>query len=211
MPDELWPADVGCAEVLAIQSSEADVHQNLAEAVVHCIQDEALRDGAVRRRGVSRLQQPPGAAAPHDFDGCLSWSGDSGRSGCEQLPGWAEQGELFKRGAAEAEGGVVILRGDRRTTWCANGAEVQNILALFANRSHFPRLNHNIQRLARGGKGHGATFYRGLKGELPVRAVLSPMAVIKLSILDVLECGSVKGYAWVKESIIRTKENGLLM
>lgn len=210
MPDELGPAEVGCAEVLAVQSSEADVHQNLAQAVVHCVQDEALRDRAVRRRGGSRLQQPPGAAAPHDFDGRLFRSGDPGGSGCEQLPGRAEQGELFKRGAAEAEGVVVILRGDSRTAWCANGAEVQDTLALIANRSHFPWLNHNIRRLARGGKGHeSASFYRGLKGELLVRAVLS-LVLIKLSIL-VLECRSVKGYARVKESIIRTEENGLLV
>lgn len=103
------------------------------------------------------------------------------------------------------------MRGASRTAWRANGAEVQDTLASIANRGHFPWLDHNIRRsLARGGKSHeSATFDRGLKGELPVRAVLS-LVLMKLSIL-VLECRSVKGYTRVKESIIRTEENGLLV
>lgn len=168
--DELRPADVSHAQVLIVQAWEANVHQDLAQAVVHGVQDEALRDGAVGRRGGSGLQQLSGAAA----GGRLARPRRSGGSGREQLSGGVEQRQVFEGRAVEAEGGVVVSRGDRGAARRADGAEVQNALAAFADGGHFPGLQDDVTRWLAGGGGRqvAAAFYGGLEGELPVGAVL---------------------------------------
>ena len=211
--DELRPADVSCAQVLVIQSREANVHQNLAQAVVHCVQHQALSDRAVSRRGASRLQQLSGAAAPEVIHGRVWRSRRPGGGGSEQLSGGAEQGPVFKGSAVEAEGGVVVPRCDGRTTWCANGAEVQKVVAPLAHRGHFPQLGKDIGwGLAGRGRGQvAAAFYGGLEGELPVGAVLLLLGVIQLRVSHVLESWHIGGDARVKESVIRAEEHWLLV
>lgn len=208
MPNELGPADVSRAEVLAVQTREADVHQDLAQAVVGGVQDEALRD-----RGAPRLQQPPGAAAPRDLHGRLSGARGCGGRGREQLPGRAEQRQLFEGGAAEAEGRVVVLRGGCGTARRADGAEVQDVLAVFAHGGHFPRLHRNVRSgLAGRGRGQeGATFYGGLKGEGLVGAVQRGVGRIELMVSPILEGGSIESYARVKEGRVGAKEDGLFV
>lgn len=212
--DELRPADISHTQVLIIQTREANVHQYLAQAVVHCIQDEALSDRAVRWcRGAPCLQQLSGAAASQALDWRVSRSGRSGGSGREQLSGGAEQRPVFKGGAVEAEGGVVVTRGHCGTAWRANGAEVQNVLAPFAQRCHLPGLGEDMTgRLAGCGGGQvAATFYGGLEGEVAVGAVLLLLVLVQLRVSHVLESRNIGGYARVKESVFGAEEDGLLV
>lgn len=51
LTEKLRQADVSNAQVFVVEGREANVHQYLAQAVVQGVQDEALCDGAVRRRG----------------------------------------------------------------------------------------------------------------------------------------------------------------
>lgn len=138
--DELGPADVGRAQVLVVQTGEANVHQDLAQAVVHRIQHEALGDGAVGGRGSSRLKQLSGAVASEAFGGRVCGCRRPAGGRCEQLSGGAKQRPVFEGGAVEAEGGVVVPRCHCRTTWRSNGAEVWDVLAPFAHRRHSPGL-----------------------------------------------------------------------
>ena len=80
-------------------------------------------------------------------------------------------------------------RCDGRTTWCANGAEVQRVVAPFAHRRHFPQLGKDIGwGLAGCGGGEvAAAFYGGLEGELPVGAVLLLLVVVQLHVSHVLQ------------------------
>lgn len=185
----LRPADVSHTQVLVVNIGEANVHQDLAQAVVHGVQDEALCERVVSRCGSSGLQQLSGAAASEARDGRVCRSGRSGRSGCEQLSRGAEERQVFKGGAAEAEGGVVVLQGDHGTARRADGAEVQSALDPFTQGRHLPGLGQYIgEGLAGcGGAQVAATFYGGLEGELMIGAVLP----VWLSISLVLESRSI--------------------
>lgn len=212
--DEVGPADVGHTQVLVVQTREANVHEYLAQAVVHCVQDEALCERAVGGRhgaASSCLKQLSGAAASEAFQ--VRRPHRPGGSRREQLSGGAKQRPVLEGGAVEAEGGVVVPRRDRGAAGRADGAEVQNALAPFAHGGHLPGFGQDVRgRLAgRGGGQVAVAFYGRLEGEVPVGAVLLRLVLVRLGVSRVLENRRVGDHAGVEESIIGAEEDGLLV
>lgn len=204
--DELRPADVGRAQVLVVQTREADVHQYFAQAVVHRVQHEALRQRVVAPR---LLQQLPGAAASEALRGRAGRRGGGGQGRGQQLSGGAEERPVFEGGPAEAEGGVVVARRQRGTAWRADGAEVQNVLGPFAHGCYLPGFVGDATGglAGRGGGQVAAAFDGGLEGELPIGAVVC----VQLCVPRVMERGGLGGETGVKQSVVGAEEDGLLL
>lgn len=101
--EDLGQAKVADIHVFFIHTWEAEVHQDLTQAVV-----QTFPCGELCGPGASSLQQLPATEAD---DGRAF---PSGGSGCEQLFWGGEQRPVFD-GAAEAEGGVVVPWSDYRT------------------------------------------------------------------------------------------------
>lgn len=206
LTEELWQADVSDAQVFVVQRGEADVHQNLAQAVVHGVQDEALRDGAVGRRSGGHVRQLR-------LGGGIRRRGSAGGR-CEQLPGGAEQRQLFEGSAAEAEGGVLLSGRDNGTARRADRTEVQDALAVFADGRHLPGFKCDVGRwlARRGGAQVAMTLYGRLEVEFPLRAALEVLLLLcAVSFSHVLGGGRVRDDARVKEAVVGAEEDGLVL
>lgn len=101
----------------------------------------------------------------------------------------------------------------RRHCWStgrADGAKVQDVLAALPHRGGFPGLGGVVSRgpAGRGGDQVPAAVFDGrLEGELLVWTVV----LVQLCVPRVLEGGSVRGYAGVKERVFGAEEDGLLL
>lgn len=178
--DELRPADVGHAHVLVLQAREANVHQYLAQTVVHKVQHEAFCQRLVGRRRHPRLKR----LFIVQRAVCLR-----GRQ-CEQLSGGVEQWQLFEGGAVKAKGSVVVLRRNGWPTGGADGAEVQDVLAPFPHRGHLPGFGR-VVRWGPAGRGRDQVAAAVFNGRLEGERLVWTVVLMQLCIPQVLEGGGV--------------------